>query len=100
MTYAEIIAALERGKCEGTVRALDYAVLEEAKALAEHGNKWKRRDGGKFARESAREFYAEDITEQLRAPLPLTPDRILGHRRVHVVWAVAEVLRTNKLVKE
>ncbi len=103
MTYKEIIAALINGKCESTASALERAMLDEAKALAEsHHSRWNKRDGGKAARESAEEFYAEDITALLEAKdgrfLP-TPQQILTLRRHATAWAVAEVLRTNNLVK-
>ena len=98
MTYKEIVAALHKdGKFFMTASALERAVNDEAKALAElPDGKWSR--GGKFARESAEEFYAEDITEQLADPKPPTSTRLLTLRRFGVAWAVAEVMRTNNLV--
>jgi hypothetical protein len=98
MTYDEIIAALKHGKCESTVTALERAVEDEARALAElSGGQWKRRDAGKYARECAREFYAEDVERVLVEHEEPTPDRILSRRRFAIAWAVAKVLRTNGL---
>ncbi len=95
MTYAEITEALHARKCVSTVAALDYAVELEKTSLHENTTKYKLRDGGRAAREAAREFYAEDITRLLNEPEVLTPDKLLSHRRIAIAWAVAEVLRTN-----
>lgn len=81
-----------------TADALDRAVDEEAAALQALGTAtWKKRDD---ALTSARDFYADEITVQLKSRAPLTPDHVLSYRRLSVVWAVAEVLRTNNLLKE
>lgn len=96
MTYEEIVRALRDGKCESTEAALERVVEDEAKALAEM-HKYKLRDGGRAAREAAREFYAEDITEQLTNPYPPTPNQILAHRRMIAAWAIAQVLVSNNL---
>lgn len=100
MIYDEIITALRNGKMESTVGALERAIDDEARALSElPGGKWKLRDGGSYARESAREFYADDITRQLRDPEQPSPYNMLSLRRFPTVWAVAKVLRANNLIK-
>lgn len=96
MTIAEILTALCNAKLDQTAMGLERAIDEEAQALAKL-DLYNRRDKGKAAREAACEFYAEDITNQLREPLEPTPDRVLSLRRFPVTWAVAEVLRTNGL---
>jgi hypothetical protein len=97
MTYDEIIAALHARNCSATSHSLERAVEEEKRALFENASKYKLRDGGRAALAAAKDFYAEDITRQLNEPVPPTPARMLDLRRFPVVWAVAEVLRTNKL---
>ena len=100
MTYDEIIAALKSGKCDATVESFERAIEDEKRALFElPGGKWKKRDMGRAAREAAREFYADDITRQLTDPVQPSPSNMMGLRRFPVTWAVAEVLRTNKLVR-
>jgi len=95
MTYAEIIAVLRRGKCDATADAFERAVRDESRALlALPDSQWKRETS---ALESARVFYANDITVQLLGPEQPTPSLMLSNRRFPVVWAVAEVLRTNGL---
>jgi hypothetical protein len=104
MTYEEIIETLHMRNCSATAAALDYAAREEACKLLDNGNSWGSyknqhhralRIANEKATEAAREFYAEDITAQLKEPRLLTPETVLNHRRVAIAWAVAEVLRTN-----
>lgn len=99
MTYEEIITALRQGKCDATADALDRAAYEEARALARTDTRPSEVSGSAARRAlpAAEEFYAEDITAQLREPEQPTPNRMLNLRRFPVAWAVAEVLRTNKL---
>jgi hypothetical protein len=93
VTYKQIIEELRTRKCDSTIVALEYAVEQEKTSLVENTTKYKLRDQGRAAREAAREFYAEDITEQLNNRQELTPQQLLNHRRIAIAWAVAEVLR-------
>lgn len=93
MTYEEIVAALRRGNCDSTADALERAVEDEARALRD-----ERRPLGVAAeiqasRAAARDYYAEDITAQLRDPVQPNPNRMLNLRRFPVTWAVAEIMR-------
>lgn len=103
MNYSEIIQALHDRVCISTAAALDFAVLREADDLITGSTRYatirltdKRRIA---AVEDARVLYAEDITRQLQDPVQPSPSNMLGNRRFPVVWAVAEVLRTNKSPK-
>jgi hypothetical protein len=94
VTYDEIIRALDKRSASAR-RGLECAVEEEKTALFEGTSKYKLRDFGRAALAAAREFYAEDITEQLNNPLPLDPYRLLSHRRLAVAWAVAQILKVD-----
>lgn len=104
MTYDEITETLHAHNCGTTASALDNAVREEACKLIDNGNSWGNYKNNQYQRmripneqatEAAREFYATDITDQLRGPQQhLTPEKVLDYRRLAVAWAVAEVLRT------
>ena len=96
MTFEEILKMLRAGKCESTAASLEQALADETAALAAV---YKLRDKGKKAREDSKAFFAEDITNQLTDPVDVTSHRMLTLRRFPVVWAVAEVIRTNKLDK-
>lgn len=96
MTYADIVIALNRGRCHETLTALERAIDSEK---AELFKLRPLRDGGAAALAQAKEFYAADVTAQLAKPEQPTPDRMLKYRRFPVAWAVAEVLRTNGLVQ-
>jgi uncharacterized membrane protein affecting hemolysin expression len=96
VTYDEIVKALDERKCMSTEAALDSAVYAEAQALIKGASRYnKLRNKLDTAKLDARDFYADDITRQLNEPVSPTPSRMLNLRRFSVVWAVAEVLRTN-----
>lgn len=110
MTYEKIIELLKSKKLDATTEGFERAIRDEAVALIEgttsHGS-FVRSPGQRThsyprtpndaAIQAAREYYAEDITNQLSDPLDPTPTRMMGLRRFPVAWAVAEVLRTNGL---
>lgn len=95
MTYNQIIGLLKAGNCTGTIEGLELAVRQETERLRKPPTAWKPAR----ALDSAREFYAEGISEQIANPLEPTPDRMLHASRFPATWAVAEVLRTNDLLK-
>ena len=104
MTYDEIIKKLRSPARDCAAGGLENAVREEACTLIESGNRWgsylsvrhaRMRIPSEHALAAAREFYAEDITEQLNNPLPLDPYRLLSHRRLAVAWAVAQILKVD-----
>lgn len=95
--FERIIKALLDGGMTSTVSALHRAAADEARELFENIKQYQKRDNGKAAREAAEEFYAEEIAVQVVTPEQPTVDRMLGLRRFPVVWAVAEVIRTNNI---
>lgn len=101
MTYNEILAELHSLKCSSTAASLDYAIYIEAVSLCENmtSHKFKnsrQRIPNAAAIEAAKDFYAEDINIQLADPKHPTPNLMLNHRRFPAVWAVAEIIRTNR----
>lgn len=95
--FDRIIKALNKAGMHATADALDRAADDEAHDLTKGIKAYQLRDGGKKAREAAEDFYAMEIATQVLVPDHPTVDRMLNHRRFPVVWAVAEVIRTNKI---
>lgn len=95
--FQRIVKALNDAGMHATARALERAAEAEAHDLFRDIKSYQKRDGGKAAREAAEEFYATDIASQVLVPEQPTVDRMLNHRRFPVVWAVAEVIRTNSI---
>jgi hypothetical protein len=96
MTYPEIIEALRKLHLESTEDQLDRAVDDEARVLLDPKNR-KTTRYLRGVRQTAEEFFAEDISRFLAEPETLTPNAILHHRRRYVVaWAIAENLRVGR----
>lgn len=100
MTYDKIIELLKSNKLDSTAESFESAIEDEASALQNGTTRYDRMK--KFGASSypspgtievAKEFYAEDITNQLADPVEPTPVRMMTLRRFPVTWAVAETLR-------
>jgi len=95
--FDRIMKALNAAGMHATARALDSAADDEASDLRAVITAYQKRDNGEAAREAAEEFYAMEIATQVLVPDHPTVDRMLNNRRFPVVWAIAEVIRTNNI---
>jgi len=93
MDYFEILERLRKSRNDSAADALEHAVREEAKVLLDLREGRRTEKAIALACESARKYYAEDITTEMETPRTLKPEHVLNFRRIPTAWAVARILR-------
>jgi hypothetical protein len=100
MTYPEIEAFLKERGAVALLTRLREAVRDETDALMAH-SKSSSAKARRAKEQSACEFYAQDITNELDSPTKnIFPDSILCLRRQPTAWAIARKIEELELQKD